>query len=122
MKKLIPWVVSVLAGLLLMFLFNLSPLSRLGLSIELPWGWDVANIQHDCMAQGETDQNIHPCAFCAPQHDEGIPFAFNRQTKATYCSLDSNNLAMLLDAAIGAGIGASGMLYIIAADKGWIKK
>ena len=89
------WVIAGIAGILLVLLLNTSPLSRLGLTMELPFAWQSA-------ATGS-----YKDAFCKDRHSEGIPFAFKRPNENQTCTFDTNKLALLLNGVIGAGLGLS---------------
>jgi len=108
-KNVAFWAVSALAGLLFMALLNFSPLSRLGLNIELLVGWqDAPHI--DCLAEGCDVTSCEP----GEQEEQGLPFVMSRTSKAPYCGSDFNNLAFLFNILMGLGIG---VLYAVVASK-----
>ena len=110
MEKFLPWVASIATGLVFITLVNFSPLGHLGFAIALPSGWSGTTGQYNC-----TGKFINGCGDCGSQRD-GIPFVVRRQQTPT-CFVQSNTIALLLDALTGAGIGVLGMVYIFIADR-----
>jgi hypothetical protein len=102
------------------FLLNSSPLSRVGLSIELPIGWQIA--EPVVCADGLPDTTEAPCdAVCdqPDRHSEGLPFAWNRPGQSYDCGTDINKLAQYVNALTGAVLG---VLYIFLAGRHWTHK
>jgi hypothetical protein len=104
MKNFSLWVFSALMGLLLIFLLNTSPLSKLGFGLEIPAGWET--------------NAVRPETTCPDIRlpNEGIPFANERQ--GTSCATDSNRYAVLMNGLSGIGMG---LLYSAIAHKYWGK-
>lgn len=102
-KNFSMWIVAAIAGLILILLLNTSPLSRLGLTVELPIAW------HNAPASVYNDTS------CS-RHAEGIPFTFKRPNKTQTCTFDTNKLALLLNALVGVGLG---LLGAFIGEKRW---
>jgi|GEM_PF-3826478 len=98
------WVISGVAGILLVLLLNASPLSRLGITVELPFAWQSA------LAADYKDSH------CKARNAEGIPFAFKRPNENQTCTFDTNKLALILNGTIGLGLGLG---YAFASMKRW---
>jgi len=110
MKNFSLWIPILVGGLLFMVLLNTSPLARLDLSYEPPFGWHNAPLQiyHDCTLQDGKDPNLNHCdSPCVPshQHDDGIPFATKRQNSSSNCFQDTNPTSVWLNYLLGIVIG-----------------
>lgn len=94
------------AGSIMLLLINTTPLSHLGLSIQLPMGWENAST------------GIYSDSSCSQRNAEGLPFAFKRPNSTESCSFDSNMFAFTLNVVLGAGIG---LIYVITTER-WGQK
>lgn len=102
-KNFITWVFAGVAGIALLVLLNTSPLARVGLTIQLPGGW-----------QSTVTSNYSDLS-CNSRHSEGIPFAFKRPNKVQTCTFDTNKLGLLLNGMTGMAIGI--LAYAFASKK-----
>jgi len=101
-KNVFLWPLPILASAVFFLLLNTSPLSRLGLSIQLPNGWQAGPV------------STYDDASCTSRHAEGIPFTFKRPNKNQSCTFDTNMLALLLNCVTGATLGFG---YMLASNK-----
>lgn len=92
-KNIITWIASALAGMTFVLLLNISPLARLGFTIELSDGW-----------YSRVDPNGYKVKAC-DYHAEGLPFAFKRPSAIQDCTFDTNKTALLLNGLTGFGLG-----------------
>lgn len=107
-KSLATFLIAGVTGVLLLLLLNTSPLSRLGLTIELPVGW-----------HSSISVNDYKDSHCNDRHAEGLPFAFKRPNATQTCTFDTNKLALLLNGALGLGLGVG---YAIMNTQRWFSK
>lgn len=89
-KNLVTWILTALAGLILVLLLNTSPLARLGFAVELSDGW-----------HNSANPNGYKDKACS-RHAEGIPFAFKRPSP---CNFDTNKSALVFNGLTGLGLG-----------------
>jgi hypothetical protein len=105
-KNLATWIITALAGMILVLLLNTSPLARLGFAIDLPGGW-----------HNGADPAGYKDKACS-RHTEGIPFAFKRPSAVQSCTFDTNKSALVFNGLTGLVLGLG---YAFVSTK-WYKK
>lgn len=111
----------IFASVVFVFLLNASPVAKLGIGVQLPFGWHYATVQKssNCTLEElnspDGDDCAHGCSNAKSVAD-GLPFVVSRNNQFDECQNDSNTAATILNYVVGVAIGVSAILLI---DRRW---